>query len=62
MTVERLGTDLLVSGYPSHPERELDIRTRPAGQTDADAVDQLLSAQVVAGANLRRTTERGPRR
>ncbi len=50
MTVERLGTDLLVSGYPSHPERELDIRTRPAGQTDADAVDQLLSAQIVEGA------------
>ncbi|MDE2967859.1 MAG: bifunctional diaminohydroxyphosphoribosylaminopyrimidine deaminase/5-amino-6-(5-phosphoribosylamino)uracil reductase RibD [Chloroflexota bacterium] len=46
MTVERLGADLLISGYPSDPERELDVRIRPAGQADADAVDQLLAAQV----------------
>ena len=31
MSVERLGSDLLVSGYPSHPERDLDVRIRPAG-------------------------------
>ena len=47
MTVERLGTDLLVSGYPGNPERELDVRIRPAGQADVDAVDQLLASQIV---------------
>lgn len=50
MSVERLGLDLLVSGYPNHPERELDVRTRPAGQADADAVNQLLAAHIVRGA------------
>ena len=47
MRVERLGVDLLVSGYPSHPERDLDVRVRPAGQADCDAVDELLAAQGV---------------
>ncbi len=47
MNVERLGADLLVTGYPSHPERDLDVRIRPAGQTDVDAVDQLLAAQII---------------
>jgi len=47
MTVERLGADLLVSGYPGIPERELDVRIRPAGQADMDAVDQLLASQIV---------------
>ena len=47
MNVERLGSDLLVTGYPSHPERDLDVRIRPAGQSDVDAVDQLLAARIV---------------
>ena len=47
MSVERLGSDLLVSGYPSHPERNLDVRIRPAGQSDVDAVNQLLAAQII---------------
>ncbi|MDE2893623.1 MAG: bifunctional diaminohydroxyphosphoribosylaminopyrimidine deaminase/5-amino-6-(5-phosphoribosylamino)uracil reductase RibD [Chloroflexota bacterium] len=44
MTVERLGDDLLVVGYPSHPEREQDVRIRQAGQSDADTVRELLAA------------------
>ena len=47
MTVEQLGSDLLVTGYPSHPERDLDLRIRPAGQSDVDAADQLLAAQII---------------
>ena len=47
MTVERLGADMLVTGYPGNPERELDIRIRPAGQADVDAVDQLLASQIL---------------
>ena len=50
MSVEQLGPDLLVTGYPSHPERDLEIRIRPAGSADADAVDQLLAAQMIEGA------------
>ncbi len=50
MSVEQLGSDLLVTGYPSHPERDLDVRIRPAGQSDVDAVDQLLAAQIIEGA------------
>ncbi len=46
MSVEQLGPDLLVTGYPSHPERELDVRVRPAGQSDAETVDLLLAAQI----------------
>jgi diaminohydroxyphosphoribosylaminopyrimidine deaminase/5-amino-6-(5-phosphoribosylamino)uracil reductase len=46
MKVERSGVDLLVTGYPGHPERDQDVRIRPAGQTDADAVDLLLAAQI----------------
>ena len=46
MTVEQLGPDLLITGYPSHPERELDVRVRPAGQSDAETVDLLLAAQI----------------
>ena len=49
MSVERLGVDLLVTGYASHPEHELDIRIRPAGQTDCDAANELLAAQGVVG-------------
>lgn len=47
MSVERLGADLLVTGYPANPEHELDVRMRPAGQADVDAVDQLLASQIV---------------
>lgn len=43
MSVERLGDDLLVIGYPSHPEREQDVRIRQAGQSDADTVSELLA-------------------
>ncbi len=50
MTVERLGNDLLVSGYPIHPELEQQVRIRPAGPADADAVDALLAARGVADA------------
>ena len=50
MTVERLGDDLLVVGYPSHPEREQDVRIRQAGQSDADTISELLAAQGVHGA------------
>ena len=56
MTVERLGDDMLVAGYPSHPEREQDVRIRQAGQSDADTVSELLAARGirdnVAGADL----------
>ncbi len=45
MSVERLGVDLLVSGYPIHPEREQQIRIRPAGASDVAAVDSLLATQ-----------------
>lgn len=47
MSVERLGSDLLVTGYPGNPEHELDVRIRPAGQADVDAVDQLLASQII---------------
>ena len=47
MSVERLGADLLVTGYPGNPEHELDVRIRPAGQADVDAVDQLLASQII---------------
>ena len=50
MSVEQLGADLLVTGYPSQPEREFDLRVRPAGQTDCGAVDALLASQGVSGA------------
>ena len=42
--VERLGDDLLITGYPTPPEHELKIRLRPAGPTDAAAIDELLTA------------------
>lgn len=45
MTSEQLGADLLVTGYPTDPERELQVRIRPAGAADADQVDMLLAAQ-----------------
>ena len=44
VSVERLGDDLLISGYPTPPEHELNIRLRPAGPTDAAAIDELLTA------------------
>ncbi len=47
MTVERLGADLLVSGYPSRPELELQVRIRTAGPADVEDVDLLLAAQGV---------------
>ena len=47
MTVERMGADLLVSGYPSNPERELEVKVRPAGQSDADTIDELLAVQAI---------------
>ncbi len=50
LRVEQLGADLLLSGYPSHPERELELRIRPAGRADADMIDQLLAIQGVEGA------------
>ena len=46
MSVEQLRSDLLVTGYPNHPERDLDVRIRPAGAADVDLVDQLLAAQL----------------
>ena len=49
MSVERLGVDLLVTGYPSDPERELDVRIRPVGPADCDAANELLAAQGVKG-------------
>ncbi len=56
MTVERLGDDLLVVGYPSHPEREQDVRIRQAGQSDGDTVSELLAAHGIqdegAGSDL----------
>ena len=42
--VERLGDDLLITGYPTPPEHELKVRLRPAGPTDAAAIDELLTA------------------
>lgn len=45
LTTEQLGADLLITGYPADPERELQVRIRPAGATDADQVDMLLAAQ-----------------
>ena len=50
MTVEQLGADLLVSGYPSDPERDINVRIRPAGQTDAETVNQLLAAHTAVDA------------
>lgn len=44
VNVERLGDDLLISGYPTPPEHELEIRLRPAGPADATAIDELLTA------------------
>ncbi len=44
MTVEQLGDDMLIVGYPSHPERDQDVRIRQAGQSDADTVSELLAA------------------
>ncbi len=50
MTLEQLGADLLVSGYPSDPERELNVHIRPAGQADAEIVNQLLAAHIAVDA------------
>ena len=44
LSVEQLGDDLLISGYPTPPEHELDIRLRPAGPADAAEIDELLAA------------------
>ena len=50
MQVERLGEDLLVTGYPNDPERELSVRVRPAGQADANAMQELLASQIAVAA------------
>ena len=52
MNVETLGSDLLVTGYPSDPERELAVRVRPALSSDADAIAELLASQIPDGAAL----------
>ena len=44
VNVEHLGDDLLITGYPTPPEHELDIRLRPAGAADAAEIDELLTA------------------
>ena len=49
MTVERLGDDLLLVGYPSHPERVQQVRVRQAGQSDADTISGLLAAHGIRG-------------
>ncbi len=43
MRVEQLGGDLLVTGYPNDPDRELEIRVRPAGQADRVSLEALLA-------------------
>ncbi len=52
MSVKTLGGDLLVTGYPSDPERELSLRVRPALTEDADAIAELLASQIADGAGL----------
>ena len=52
MTVETLGADLLVTGYPSDPERELNVRVRPALASDADAIAALLASQIPDGTRV----------
>ena len=51
-SVETLGVDLLVTGYPSDPERELNLRVRPALTEDADTIAELLASQIPDGARL----------
>ena len=48
-TVERLGNDLLVTGYPPSRRRGEGLQLRPAAQGDAAAIDALLAG---AGAAL----------
>ncbi|MCY3569504.1 MAG: bifunctional diaminohydroxyphosphoribosylaminopyrimidine deaminase/5-amino-6-(5-phosphoribosylamino)uracil reductase RibD, partial [Chloroflexi bacterium] len=50
MTSERLGSDLLVTGYPVHPERELQVRVRPAGPDDVEDINLLIASQLHAHA------------
>ena len=45
MRVERLGDDMLIVGYPSHPEREQTVRIRQAGHADADMISELFASQ-----------------
>lgn len=47
-TTERLGSDLLITGYPAHPERELQVRVRPAGSGDEEEIDLLIASQLDA--------------
>ena len=50
MTTERLGSDLLITGYPVHPERELQVQVRPAGPGDEEDIDMLIASQLDAQA------------
>ncbi len=49
-TSEQLGSDLLITGYPVHPERELQVRVRPAGPGDLEQIDLLIASQLSGGA------------
>ena len=46
LTTERLGPDLLITGYPVHPERELQVQVRPAGPGDVKDIDSLIASQL----------------
>jgi len=50
MTTERLGSDLLITGYPVHPERELQVRIRPAGPDDEEDIELLIASHLDAQA------------
>ena len=50
MTTERLGSDLLITGYPVDPERELQVRVRPAGPDDEEDIDLLIASHLGAQA------------
>ena len=48
--IERLGDDILLTGYPSAPEAESGLRLRPAGVSDAAEIDALLTASGLSAA------------